>query len=186
MNETEKRPKSTTVPILKCLKLFSGRLGFIYLLKTLLTLVKDRKLVLFDLSTFRFAFSIAGFSSIYPLLKELLGGRVRKQYIPAVSGSIASLFLLADQDNSRTATIAQLVFVRTLYFSVRAVTYNKRPVDSSKLKIRDSNTKVVSFIRKSIDLHGDHIMWCFVAYVIVYTTYNFPKYISKSYFKGLA
>lgn len=177
--------------ILNTIKLFSKRFGVIYLLKTIFSLIKARKLSPIDASNARFATSIAATSTVYPLLKQNLIGRLQPMHIPFVAGSLSSLLLRIDTDSTRTGTISQIIFVRTAFYLIRAFTYSNPGGRffigdrEKKLSIRNSNSRVIIAIRKIIDMNGGHIIWIIFAYIIVFTTFNYPNYVSKSYFKGL-
>jgi hypothetical protein len=142
------------------------RFGTLFLLKNLLSLLSKRKLpTKAILSNLQFAIVITGFGTTFSALKKN----------PVVAGCIASLWILVDWDRKRTATIAQILVIRSLFFALRAWIY-----DDSKLRL--SRSKIVEKIRSLLDRWGSQFVWVTTAFHICYTNFVNPDYFTRSYF----
>jgi hypothetical protein len=170
----------------------------IYCAKTLLSILlsfrkKDASLwpILFNRSNLQFATSMSGISAFYNLLKSILIGKIHTKYIPAISGSISSLLLLLDRDSKRTGSIAQFVFVRTIYFMIRAFVYKAAPKLKSEkhrnftVHVRSSKNVLVQWMRDLIDQYGHFIVWLYSSCTICYTSFVVPEYLTKSTYRML-
>ncbi|KAJ3320110.1 hypothetical protein HDV06_005675 [Boothiomyces sp. JEL0866] len=183
------------------LELFVQRFGIYYTIKILISFVRKRKngFKMIDSSNARFATMMAGFS-LYPLLVQLLPNYSQKHFI---AGCLSAIWLIVDKDQKRTATISQMIFIRTVYFVIRAWIYKgvketglKELPDSKaegpheeshqkELELRSSKSEIVNGFKKLVHLYGDHIIWASSAFHICFTAFNFSEYLSKSYFKSL-
>ncbi|KAJ3276900.1 hypothetical protein HDV01_002955 [Terramyces sp. JEL0728] len=183
------------------LKLFVQRFGIFYTIKILISFVRNRKtgLRLLDSSSSRFATTLAGFS-LYPALVQVFSTHKSKHFI---AGCLSALWLVADNDDKRTATISQIVFMRTVYYVIRAWVYkgvketglqeipkanadpNEAESHHKELELRKSKYGIVNKFKQLVHLHGDHIVWASSAFHICFAAFNYSEYLSKSYFKSL-
>ncbi|KAJ3320111.1 hypothetical protein HDV06_005676 [Boothiomyces sp. JEL0866] len=194
----------------KTTELFSKRFALLYILKTLLSLVgrlkngkTNLKSVLLNISNAQFAISLSGVSSFYPLLLHILRKQgFREDYCPGLAGGLSSLWLLADRDSKRTRTISSLVFVRTLYFLIRAVVYvepnaHVRDIEHLPSKevepvLHDHQTKVRTFGNKYIQylvnsVHYTGHWWIWIANSVHACTlqYPYPELMEKGYYNTI-
>jgi hypothetical protein len=181
---------------------FFQRFASVYGLNTLFSILiayRSSKIIfvefLFNKSNIQFAASIAGLSASNRYLQLIFDGLKTRSLIPMISGGLSSLFLLIDRDNKRSAMIANLLVVRSLFFTVRAFTYEK-PVgvhdDHYNLKIRPSKHLMVVRLRKFIDSVGHLFIWSSISTIFSYSCFTSPTYFSvvilitkKSFFKSL-
>ncbi|KAJ3276897.1 hypothetical protein HDV01_002952 [Terramyces sp. JEL0728] len=174
---------------------FVNRFGIYYALKTVLSLIrllrKSKKInrnVLLNIPNIRFAISLAGMSSFYHLIAELYQGKYK--YI--VAGGLSSLWMVVDRDRKQTGNISQVIFIRTLYFMIRAFVYDKpkeeiKHEDEHKpaLQLRKSEDKLTSRLRRYIDENGDYTIWMVGAFHICYCAFVYPEFLTKPYLSSL-
>ncbi|KAJ2997004.1 hypothetical protein HDV02_005948 [Globomyces sp. JEL0801] len=184
----------------------------IYSLKSLVSLLSslrkkrvDLWKILLDTSNARFALSISGMSAFYPLLLRILSTTsLNEKYQAGVAGAISSLWLTIDPVRSRTTTISQMVFMRTLYYAIRAFIYEKdikehhqisdvdrldgikKPIDSKKVEhsnhviVRSSNSPKLQFLR-----HLAHSNRILIIHLVCHFSFGYPRYMTKSFYKTL-
>ncbi|KAJ3320113.1 hypothetical protein HDV06_005678 [Boothiomyces sp. JEL0866] len=176
---------------------FINRFGIYYGLKTLLSLVrllrKSKKIdahLLVNIPNIRFAVSLAGMSSFYHLISEMYTGKYR--YF--LAGGLSSLWMIVDKDRKQTGNISQIIFIRTLYFMIRAFVYEKPAQEvkqdetlehSHKLTVKKSSNQLISKMRKYIDENGDYTIWMIGAFHICYCAFVYPEYLTKPYLSSL-
>ncbi|KAJ3301409.1 hypothetical protein HDV03_000878 [Kappamyces sp. JEL0829] len=199
MSKAATKPKSANL-LANWIKKFLSLYG----IKTALSLLgwarKGRPSLLhccFDASNARFALAYSSYSFLFHALKPRAAKMVGQEK-PAVvlSGSLASLCLLIDRDDSRSEAISQLVFIRTLYFAVRAWLYASGDADMAleakslhdrepHLKLRASSSTWTKWMRTFIHRHGLYATWSFVAWVICYRCFVKPDHVTKEFFNAL-
>lgn len=106
---------------------------------------------LFDASNVRFALSVSMFSYLYHVLKKKLTKDASDSKASAksfIAGSLASLCFLIDSKKNRS-TISHMVFVRTLYFGVRAFVYTSSTTAHPKRVKQDGRS--VSILDQKIE-----------------------------------
>ncbi|KAJ3276899.1 hypothetical protein HDV01_002954 [Terramyces sp. JEL0728] len=203
----------------KTTEIFSKRFALLYSLKTLLSLVgfiKNRRgkfsSAIFNISNAQFAISISGVSSFYPLLLHLfrkLG--ISSDYCPGLAGAVSSLWLLADRDDKRSRTISSLVFVRTLYFLIRAVVYveptdkqhegdsaenssDKLPTEAERqaTQLHDHQTKVrivgnqfLQSIVNTVHYSGHWMIWIANSVHACTLQYPYPELMENGYYNTI-
>ncbi|KAJ3316111.1 hypothetical protein HDV04_000321 [Boothiomyces sp. JEL0838] len=172
---------------------FINRFGIYYGLKTLLSLIqilrKSKHLnwqVFLNAPNMRFAVSLAGMSSFYHLITEIFPGK----YKYFVAGALSSLWMGVNKDRKQTGNISQIIFIRTLYFLIRAFVYEdseqvKDDEHGHKLKLRKSSNSLLEKLKRFIDENGDYTIWMVGAFYICYCAFVYPEYLTKPYLSSL-
>jgi uncharacterized membrane protein len=157
----------------------------LWIIKSALSLISKRNLSRdVALSNLNFAVAFAGIGPTFTFLK--------KQYDSDLgiflSGMIASVWVLLDRDRGRSASFAQILVVRSLYFAIRAWIYERNPKNSKEVSVRNSNqskSSVSQIIRVALDHYAATCIWVATAFRICYTNFVNPDYFTRSYFDFL-
>jgi hypothetical protein len=162
---------------------YSKRTTQLWVLKSLLSLLSKRKLSrTVALSNLNFAVAFAGLGTTYDFLKK----KLHSDHGFFLSGMIASLWILVDRDRGRTASFAQILVVRTLYFAIRAWIYEPNPKNRKEITLRNHGESSVSqTVRVLLDKYAASCIWVATAFRICYTNFVNPDYFTRSYFDFL-